>query len=380
MARWLVTQGNNQFTVEGLGELKELAKAGKLGPGDMIQPPGATDWVYASEIPDINKLFPQEVDDDDDDYLAKRRNTAAMVTMAVAGFLVLVLVVGVGGMAVAWSQLSVGDAPMIGEGGLSYTEMLVTQKAGASLLSEPKGKARQVKKVKHNQVLELLAKRRKFYKAQTKGGDVGWIPVDDVVPMYQLGGADVREKYDPLYNPDLYVDVANARWSQLPDQEADRITVFQFAMSNKSEYAMTDLVILATIKDGKGQEIEKVEIPVEGVLPPSSRTMVGTLHDDEPGKRKRKRKAKSKGKAKGGVLEGRRLLTNYTLDAMAESDPDVRLRFTDGAEVGMRTEQFTHAEIDIIELRAMPDDEARKVQAKLAKSSKAKGSKGKKNK
>ena len=51
MARWLVTQGDQQFSAQDLAELKEIAKSGKVGPGDMVQPPGATDWLYASELP-----------------------------------------------------------------------------------------------------------------------------------------------------------------------------------------------------------------------------------------------------------------------------------------------------------------------------------------
>src|SRR5215203_5436441 len=53
MARWLVTQGDQQFSAQDLAELKELAKSGKVGPGDMVQPPGATDWLYASELPEL---------------------------------------------------------------------------------------------------------------------------------------------------------------------------------------------------------------------------------------------------------------------------------------------------------------------------------------
>ena len=70
MARWLVTQGDHQFSANDLNELKELAKTGRVGAGDMVQPPGAADWLYASEVPELAALFPSDggVEDDDLDW------------------------------------------------------------------------------------------------------------------------------------------------------------------------------------------------------------------------------------------------------------------------------------------------------------------------
>ena len=53
MARWLVTRNDSQFAVGGLAELRDLAKAGRLAGGDMVQPPGASGWLYAVEIPEL---------------------------------------------------------------------------------------------------------------------------------------------------------------------------------------------------------------------------------------------------------------------------------------------------------------------------------------
>jgi hypothetical protein len=107
---------------------------------------------------------------------------------------------------------------------------------------------------------------------------------------------------------------------------------------------MSDLVILATIKDAKGQELDTVEIPIEGLIPSKSRTMVGTLKpedapEEEPGRK----------------------LTTFSFNKLAEDDPELQLQWTSGVEVEMDTEEFTNAEIDILELRAVPDDEAASV-------------------
>lgn len=346
MSQWLVTQGSNQFAVDGLGELERLARAGDLRAGDLIQPPGATDWIYAVEIPELEDLLVQvEADFEAEADLMARRQRAATATGIVAAVLLAVAVVGGGVMLSKVKQLPVGNEVLVGEGGLSFSEMVVTND-GVSLLRQPEANATVIEAVPRNSVLDLLAKRGTFYRARTKTGTEGWVQYDQVLPVYQLGGADVREEYDPLYNPDRYVEVANASWMQLPEQTEDHTTVFQFMMKNTSEYAMTDLVIQATIKDAKGHELEKVEIPIEGVIPARSSTMVGTLKPDPKAGNPRDEAPPS------------RLLTQHTFDGMARHDPDLQLRYSAGVEIQMSTSEFTNAHIDVVELRAVPDEAA----------------------
>ncbi len=344
MSQWMITQGDNQFPVSGLAELKEMAERGDLKAGDMIQPPGADDWMYAAEVPQLAAIF-DAVHDDDDDFAPRRGNTA-MIAAVVLGAVVVLF----GAAALYLAQnLPRGDEVMIGEGGLSYSQMIVTE-PGQSLLADANPNARAVTSLKKDEVLDLLSKRGDYYRARTRGGAEGWIREDAVIPMYQLGGEDVREEYDPLYNPDRYVEVANASWQQLPpekpsrgDDEETMITVFQFNLWNSSKYTMTDIVLRATIKDAKGNELQTLEFPVEGEIPSEKGTMVGTLkpeEDDEEGES--------------------RLLTAYTFGQMSERDPDLMLRYVDGVEVELEEADFTSAAIDIVELRAVPDEKAAK--------------------
>ena len=57
MGQWLVNQQDNQFGVSGLDELRQMATDSKLWPGDMIQPDGASDWIYAVEIPELQDVL-----------------------------------------------------------------------------------------------------------------------------------------------------------------------------------------------------------------------------------------------------------------------------------------------------------------------------------
>jgi hypothetical protein len=338
MQRWLVTQDNGQFAVDGLEELRELARSGKLRPGDMVQPPGATDWLYASEIPELKGLM-KEDHGDDDDLEFGRRGGGTAAKIAIAALLGGVLLAGGGGMAFFYQRLADDPGRLIGEGSaLSFSEMLVTQEA-APLLADPDAAGSSKMALEKDSVVELHAKRGDFYRIKTQSGAEGWVNVLHVLPMYQLGDSKVRDEYDPLYNPDQYVHVMNASWLQL-DEKNIQLTVFNFMLHNKSRYPITDLKLLATVKDAKGNEIERVEIPVEGEIPAWDSTMVGTLEPDKKA-------------AKDGAEK--RLLTNYTFAKLSEDDPDLMLQWKEGVEVEMTAKDFTAAEIDLLELRAIPE-------------------------
>jgi hypothetical protein len=329
-----------------MSDLVKLARAGDLRAGDMIQPPGTTDWLYVSEVPELKSIV--ELIDD-----APRGGglSIAMIGGAAALF-GLVLLVG-GGVAL-WlgSQLPDTAAPLIGEGGLQYSQMIVTDD-GASLVSEASRTASSVAALKREQALELLAKRGAFYRARTADGKEGWVAMDQVIPIYQLGSNEVRQELDPLYNPDHYVEVANASWTQPQEQKGTDalVTVFNFMIQNESGFAMTDLVLQAVIKDAKGHEVEKILLPIKGEVPPHGMTMVGTLAADVP---------KGKRKAKAEDLPPPEVLTEWTFMKNAETDPDLQLRYSAGAEVVMNTPEFTNALVSIYELRAVPNDKVAK--------------------
>jgi hypothetical protein len=343
MAQWRVTQGAHQFQVGGMSDLVRLARAGDLKAGDMIQPPGTTDWMYVAEVPELKQIV-EQVDD------TPRRSGVPLAALGViGGVLGLVLVGGAAAALLMASQLETDASPLIGEGGLQYSQMIVTD-PDASLVAEPTKTASVIAELDREQPLELLAKRGPYYRARTAGGKEGWVPMDAVIPIYQLGSPEVKQELDPLYNPDRYVEVANASWTQPQEQKGSDalVTVFNFMIQNESGYAMTDLVLQAVIKDAKGHEVERVLLPLEGEVPPHGMTMVGTLAAEAP---------KGKRKAKAADPEAKpQVLTEYTFMKMSEADPDLNLRYSAGAEVVMSTPEFTNAIVSIYELRAVPNE------------------------
>lgn len=339
MAQWKVTRGDNQFAVAGLPELIELVRKGELDPGDMVQPPETSEWIYASEIPALQEHFPKD-DDDDLDY----RPRSAMLPIVLLGALLAVIGVGGIGVIALIQMLPQGDERIVGGGkGLSYGEVIVTN-AGVTLTDKPDANSTPTTPVAKDDPLELLAKRGTFYKVRTRGGQEGWIPVTRVLPMYKLGDASVKEKYDPLYNPDHYVDVVNASWLQVPlapnekPPEDGIPTIFHFMFGNKSDYDMTGLSVLVTIKNASKAELGKLEIPIQGDVPKHGQTMVGTIKPEKEG-------------------EGEPVyMTEHSFKDAATKDPTLQERWEVGLNVKMKGDEFDNASVDIVELRAIPPE------------------------
>lgn len=334
MAAWLVTQGDRQFSAQDLAELKRLASEGKIGPGDMIQPPGASDWLYATELPELKGLLQDGGGDYDDDFDLGRKKFPTGILAVLA----LLIIAGGGYFMYDYAnRIQASDLDLLGSDGLALSEMLVTNDPSAPLLGEPSEGASQTGTAAKNSKVQLVAKRGDFYQVTTETGATGWVRVNHVVPAYFFADKETRQDYDPIYNPDRYVFVKNSSWMQLPDQRSKNTTLFSFLLQNKSKFEMTDIILLATIKDKSGKVLETKEIPIEGSISRFNGSMVGTLGPDP--------------KDREGVP---RLLTNESFSKLAEADPELQMRWSDGIEVLMDSKGFAEANIDLLQVRAVP--------------------------
>jgi hypothetical protein len=335
MARWLVTQGDHQFSAADLNELKQLAQSGSVGAGDMVQPPGTSDWLYASELPELAEHFSDTgaVDDDDWDMPKSRSRTPIMAV------LVGLVAFGVYGMWDYGQKLpSHEDLEILGgTTGMALTEMIASSNTG--IRSEPNDGATTVGQIEKDQTIQLLGKRGDWYNVRNPSGAQGFVKFDTVVPAYYFADADTRQSYDPIYNPDRYVFVKNSSWMQLPDQREENVTIFQFLLQNKSKFEMTDIKLLATIKDKNDRVIETQEIAIEGAIPSHDGVMVGTLNA-------------SKDSPDGAP----RLMTTSELERLAKEDGSLMSRWTDGVELAMESEGFVEANIDLLQVRAIPKE------------------------
>jgi hypothetical protein len=338
MARWLVTDGDRQFSAKDISELEELARRGEISAGSMIQPPGASDWLYATEVPELKGLVRARPSSatDDDDFRPPRGNGVRNVLLALLGAAILV-----GGWYFYHWASNITDVEELsligGPGGLELTEMLVTADQ-ASLHRDPSASSAKLSNLFKDQRIGLLAKRNDWYQVEADG-QRGWVNVDDVVPAYFFADARERENYDPIYNPDRYLFVHNPHWMKLPpdDPDHENVTVFQFLLKNDSKFEMKDIKLLATIKDSGGRVLEEKEITVEGSVPRLYDTAVGTVNppDDQ----------------KDGP---KRLMTYSSFSRMMKGQPDEEwMRWADGIEVYMSSANYAEADIKLLQATAV---------------------------
>jgi hypothetical protein len=337
MSRWMINARGQQYSAANMDELRQFAKRGELTGGDIVQPPGAADWIYALEVPELKGSLRNDIEIEGQAAPVKEMNPALKW-----GSALMLAGVAVGAWAYALDLRATipqpDDLELIGgKKGLSFSEVLITAENG-QLYSSPDANSASVSVLTKNAKAELLAKRGKWYRLRFDGKE-GYATVDSVIPAYFFGDDATKLAHDPLYNPDKYVYVRNSSWQLLPEGGNKNVTVFTFLMQNDAKFAMTELKLLVTIKDKNDAVLETKEIAVEGMIPAEFSTMVGILQADK--------------KDKTAVD---RIMTSSSFEEMAKTDPDLVERWVDGVEVRLTSEGFTEAAIELLEVRAVPPE------------------------
>ncbi len=340
MARWLITDGDRQFSARDLDELRQLARRGEINAGSMIRPPGATTWVYASEVPDLRSVLKATpfgtayTAPYDEAAAARRRRVLIGVSLGIA-FLGAILFYRWASSIPDMSELSLLGGP----NGLELSQMLVTED-GAPLRREPATDAERLTSLGRDERIELLAKRAGWYEVRTSRGVRGWVAVDQVIPAYYFANARERENYDPIYNADRYLEVENSRWMQLPPREdatgpSNVVTIFEFMLKNNSKFDMRDIRILATVKDRARRVVAEKEIGIEGVVPAYGDSTVGTLRapEDAPDTPVRR-------------------ITYYTYAPQAGASDEAWIPWVDGLEVAFPPGDYAEAEVTVVQATA----------------------------
>ena len=335
MSRWMVNASGHQYSAASIDELKKLAKEGKFFGGDILQPPGASEWIYALELPELKTVLGQEFDG-----TAPASEMSPVVRWGLAG----VLAIAAAGCWVYAYGLSQdmpnpNDLELIGgESGLQFNEVLVTANPAPLFASE--GSSNQVGTLPKNSKANLLGKRGDWYHLSA-GGVEGYAHIIDVIPAYFFAGPATQLQYKPFYYPDQFVTIVNSSWSLVPENGNTSVTNFIFMVGNDSQFGMTALKLKASIKDKDGKVLEEKEVVVEGVIKPNSSTMIGSLKAD-----KKDKKAVD------------RVMTEALFTELMASDPKLIDRWVEGVDIKLESTGFDGATISVAEVLAVPPDGA----------------------
>jgi len=269
MSAWRITRGDLQFTVKDVAELKLMAVGGKIHSGDLVQPPGTTEWLYATEVQELNGLIRERVSDaaaDLDKRIRRARTMRAVVVL---------LALGVFGSA-AWAIWFLRDAiessdappPLIGDHPDALEPLEAITVEYATLLSKPDARSEPVGEVQKDRIVKLIRKLGDYYEVELEGGQTGWVGWLQVIPAY-LFSQELTDQYDPLFNPQRYLELANYVWSPRDEPgKPETLTDMMFTLVNPTDYGMADVLMHLDFFDGANAKVGQIDYAVGRLVPP----------------------------------------------------------------------------------------------------------------
>ena len=320
---WLVTTKNNQFMASSLDELKELARQGTLSIGDLVQPPNSNEWLYASELPEFENLFsPPSIEENISQKEGPGRKVLALFFLLAAG----------GGFYSAFQNFQQIPSPdelqLLGKNGLANDEGVITV-SQSTVLQSSKGNQERGKLAKNTKV-KLLSKRNNRFQIQSDKGE-GWIDLNDVAPAYLFALPAVKDVYDSKFNAHRRIIVRNPSWER-SEFGKDQTSIY-FKLQNTAHFDVTDIRIRAQFKDQNEKSISEEFFTIQGKIPASDTTVVGSLRSEIKG-------------------DSPTYMTRYHIGELEKRNPSVVDRWIESIELPMAT-TFAGAQIDVVEAQVI---------------------------
>lgn len=277
---WRITRGNDQFQAKDVAALKLLAIGGKILAGDLVQPPGRSDWLYATEVPELDGLIKVvQLDPDDAWQRSNTPNNAARILAIILGL--SVIVGGFYGMYWVYANRpDTAQTTLFGDHdkALNPLEALATEHA--ALLDSPDSTSSSIGDVKKDDRVMLVRKLGDFYEVSTADGKTGWLGTGQVIPGYKFDQT-LSNKYDPLFNPDNYLQLMNYSWTPSgEDDDPETLTNMLFELSNPTDYGMQGVMLRVTFKDGNDNTLDVKNVEVPRLLPPNGDLFIDGIEID----------------------------------------------------------------------------------------------------
>lgn len=340
MARWLVNQQDRQFAAQDMDELKKLVTEGSVGPYDMLQPPGATDWLYICEVDSLKDLASEPDEVDEEISFRKKRKfpiPLPLILLAVAG--------GFGFLSLKnYETYKSVDGKRVFGDGLALSELVVLRD-GTQVYDVPEGDV--VGTLARDEIIGLLGKRivnknnkvEYWYETQLPTSK-GFVHSSKVEAGFYLADPSTSGLYKQLYNPDQFIEVANTAWTRLDPNNPEQTTL-GLMVTNNSVFDMTDLVVLTTLSDKNNKVVQTDELRVEGIIPAKKTVWVGMLTPDASSE------------------EETRIMTDYHYKDLISNEDDSMEDWTFTETLNMLVEETgtVSGRIDLIQMRSIPNPE-----------------------
>jgi|GEM_PF-4599046 len=289
MARWLVNQQDRQFAAQDMEELKSLVQSGEIGAYDMLQPPGATDWLYICEVDGLKELVQQAADDDDDIYFRKGWKLPIPLP------LILFMIAVVSGYYAYqnYNTLESYKGSTIYGDSFNYSQLLVVEN-NTLVYSKAEGK-KSIDSLKQGQLVAVKGKRwihkkgdeyAKWYEislSEDGTGPTGFVAADDVIPGYFLDHTEKLDIYTELYDP--IEKIRQSGFAQVANPDEPGHLVMNYGIDHGNRFALTDIIVELTFLDKSGKQVvQPRELKILGSIDAKSRDFIGTLKASEKSK------------------------------------------------------------------------------------------------
>jgi hypothetical protein len=323
-----------------MDELKKLVTEGTVGPYDMLQPPGATDWLYICEVDSLKELAVEPEDPDEDISFRKKRKFPIPLP------LILLAVTGVFGFLSLknYETYKSVDGKRVSGDGLALSDLVVLRD-GTQVFDLPEGKV--IGTLPKNEIIDLLGKRmvnknnkiEYWYETQLPTGK-GFVHSSKVEAGFYLAEPSTSGLYKQLYNPDQYIEIANTAWTRLDPNKPEQTTL-GLMVTNNSVFDMTDLVVLTTLSDKNKKVVQTDELRVEGIIPAKKTVWVGMLSPDAASEE-----------------EARIMTDSHYKNLISKEDDSVEgWTFTETLNMLVEDTGSVSGRIDLIQMRSIPNPE-----------------------
>jgi hypothetical protein len=343
MSVWQIRQSLGESQVSSVEELQKRASNGELEADALVLQPNTSEWVYAFEMNELSSSFSLM----DDDLTSKNSNTGLNILSGI--LLIAGLTIGYNAFQTHLSLPDYDDLTFTGEGGLSAEQAMTPNsiRVYAGPKDSPQG-MQEVGKLPKRTIVSLLDREGDRYLVDAPSGK-GWVSVQDAVPAYLFMEKSIRDEKEAYFYPERRIQLIQQSWEK-PEYKS-HWSNFRFRIQNLSRIPIQDIVVVVTLKDENGRELQKILFPIEGELAGSETISIGSFVPE--GRVKDRASRSKKVRNKSYHIGEYQLMTTQKYDDMIAQNSKMADRWIDSIEINLGELPYKEASFAIESARAV---------------------------